>query len=615
MSLPRRWRRGASAQLCGGALLAYGAALSGALVYDDIHSVAANPALSELGNLPRFFVDPGLFSGNGDRMYRPVLLATLALNHAVGGGAVVVLKLGNLLAHVLTVLALWSWLRSVGLRARAATGGALLFAVHPLVSEAVNLVSGRSEQLLVLGLLLALRSHRAWQRGNGFAWLGVLGGGLLACGSKETGIVLPGLLACQELWWRSRARSNWRAGAAVLRLCPAAGLALGYLLVRRLLLGTATVQLLGRANSEPLVGGGRDLVAQLATMGTALPRALLQAPFPFGLSLEPKIVLRDSLGDPWALLGWGSVLLLTSVALAQWRRRPAVALGALFAWATSLPWIVIPLNLPLAEHRLYGMVAGLAVVAAAGWPSRTAPAWRRLLPVAFVVMAVPLAALRSLDYRDERSLWRGAMAANPLHFRVHWGLGTAEYRHGRMPEAVAALATAWSLYPDHTTVQRNLVQALLQLPAARQQPFRALVHAQRYDAMMEADPFARILRAEAELQVGSSTGDPAWFAQAEQTALSCLLVGPPKGLVYRTAAMARRRLGDDAGALAHLDDSIRRGLDHWTVRLDRVEVLRALGRDREARQELMLCQQQAPGVPAVLAALRQSAPGPGAAPR
>jgi hypothetical protein len=79
------------------ACMAYAAALTGTFVYDDIHSVASNEGVQSLSNLLRFFVDPTLFSSAGNVMYRPVLLCTFAVDHALGAGSPVPFKLTNVL--------------------------------------------------------------------------------------------------------------------------------------------------------------------------------------------------------------------------------------------------------------------------------------------------------------------------------------------------------------------------------------------------------------------------------------------------------------------------------------------------------------------------------------
>src|SRR5262245_25959461 len=144
-----------------------------------------------------------------------------------------------------------------------AAAAAVLFAVHPLASEAVNMASGRSELLCALGLLLGLRGHLAWLRGRvaplGAGALATAAGAVLACGSKETGVLLPALLLAQQLivagWPRDRA-GLWRAAA---RLLPAAAVTVVYLAARKALLGQATVALAGRAGNDPMFGATRDL--------------------------------------------------------------------------------------------------------------------------------------------------------------------------------------------------------------------------------------------------------------------------------------------------------------------------------------------------------------------
>ena len=76
-----------------------------------------------------------------------------------------------------------------------AFGGAVLFAVHPLMSEAVAYVSGRSELLCGVFFLSTLlhraRGHRTWWS----LWLAAGITALLAVLSKEVGLVLASRVA------------------------------------------------------------------------------------------------------------------------------------------------------------------------------------------------------------------------------------------------------------------------------------------------------------------------------------------------------------------------------------------------------------------------------------
>lgn len=589
------------------ALLAYGWALAGVFVYDDFHSVAANPHIREVGDPLRFFWQPEAFSGTGLRMYRPVLLLSFALNYQLGSEAIW-FKAGNVAIHVVVALLLWRWLRAWAVPLRAATITAVLFAVHPLGSEAINLVSGRSELLLVAGTLLALLVHRLGLR-SGMVWwrqLLLVLATVVACGSKETGALLPGLLLAQAVLVRLHddeplAVARWWAGT-LAQIAGVIVLVGGYLWLRRHLLGIATASLAGRVGDDPLSGAGRDLVTQIATMGTLLPRVLLQAVAPLGISLEPPVVFLRSLAHPCALLGWASVLLFTGLGLRRFRQQPLRAGGVALVWAMALPWVVIPLNVPLSEHRLYGVLVGLAAVLATllqpAARSLPVPPWsflgRAALPAAAAVLLAGLSAVRSSHYRDERVLWRHALSLAGDSYRAHWALGLALVRHGELEPALRHLRVARGLYPGSAALWRSELEAWLEQPQDRQAPFRAVALAEELLDRQPDDPFHRILAARAMIQAGQRQHGRDWLARAEAMALSCLQVAPPKGLVYTTAAAARQAAGDLDGALALLDTSVARGLDHWTVLLERVELNERLGRRFEAERDVLRAQRQAP---------------------
>jgi hypothetical protein len=86
-------------------------------------------------------------------------------------------------------------------------------------------------------------------------------------------------------------------------------------------------------------------------------------------------------------------------------------------------------------------------------------------------------------------------------------------------------------------------------------------------------------------------------------------VAPAKGLVYRTAAHARRLQGRAPEALALLDAGIARGLDHVSVLMDRYDILLELGRGAEAAAVLHRAVQQAPFDERVLHAMTSARPG------
>lgn len=610
--------------LFGLALLAYAPSLAGQYLFDDIHSIADNPALQDPWAALTCWIDPDAFSRGAGKMYRPMLVSSFVLNGLLGAAAWS-LKLGNLLLHGAVVVLLFRWLAALGHRLLPAAAAAALFAVHPLASEAVNFVSARSELLCAVGLLVGLSAQLAWLRGQAgtSAVVGMLLGTVVACGSKETGAVMPGLLAAQAFLLRQRRFERAELARTLAPLAAVVALVVAYLVVRKLLLGAVAVPLLERPEGDPRVGYGRTLVVQLATMGTLLPTALRQCVWPWPLSVDPLVVYRSSFAEPAVWSGW---LLMLGLTVAALRGGPSARLrrvGVAFAWLVALPWIVVPLNMPYAEHRMYLPSCGLAAVVAATGPWLLAKlrqpfaagglatrAWIRHAPLA-VLLAVFAAgaARRSWLFHDEAQLWAAELAQRDDSFAAWWGVGTLAMRQGDLVAAVAPLQRAHALNPQNVDALRNLVEAMVGVPMAAAQPALAHERAVELQRRMPDDPWFRTLLVRALLQRGHHDRNADDFRAAEQWALSCLEIAKPKGYVFQLAAEARRGLGDLPGALAHLDTSIARGLAPNGVRADRVLLLRELGRVAEARRELAALQASAPFDPAVqMVAQRFAAP-------
>ncbi|HZI14231.1 MAG TPA: hypothetical protein VE153_27935, partial [Myxococcus sp.] len=153
------------------ALAVFCGSLANDFVYDDVSLVLENPwlrsaeGLREAFSQPLFgYVDDLTEQDLGAGYYRPLAHVTYFLLRAVFGTAPWGYHLFLVLAHVLTsVLVAWL-LRASLVRGRpggaaewAALAGALLFALHPIHTEAVAWVSGWMDVGVALAVLLAAR--------------------------------------------------------------------------------------------------------------------------------------------------------------------------------------------------------------------------------------------------------------------------------------------------------------------------------------------------------------------------------------------------------------------------------------------------------------------------
>ena len=129
--------------------LAYANGLAVGFHFDDWHVIQKNPHIRSLASIPSFFVDPDSSSvSRENRLVRPLLLVSFALNYAVSGERPWSYHLLNLLLHWCVVVLVFRivrdhfWLGDAALP--VAAGAALVVAVHPLNTSAVDYITARS---------------------------------------------------------------------------------------------------------------------------------------------------------------------------------------------------------------------------------------------------------------------------------------------------------------------------------------------------------------------------------------------------------------------------------------------------------------------------------------
>ena len=129
--------------------------------YDDLPIVRDNPRIRGLANVSEIWLSDWwapqtaqqeVSHRHRDRLYRPLVMHTFALNYAVGRLVPAGYHVVNVLLHAGVCLLVWRLAQRLFDDAGISTCAALLFAVHPIHAEAVASVVGRAE--LLVGLLL-----------------------------------------------------------------------------------------------------------------------------------------------------------------------------------------------------------------------------------------------------------------------------------------------------------------------------------------------------------------------------------------------------------------------------------------------------------------------------
>jgi tetratricopeptide (TPR) repeat protein len=579
--------------------------LFGPLLYDDQHAIAMNPAIREVAHLPKFFTDPDLFSAHAGRMYRPLVLASLSIDYLLGNGEAFYFHLGNLFQHLLVCALLLQFLlvliRRQGWEGSRGTLLALLaslsFGLHPFHSETLCLVSSRSEVIAAIGLLVGLlswfQSEESWPRA-----IGLFVGTLIACLGRETGILVPGVvLFVAFLLPRPHSNrpgfwSGYPSAKEWILSSPAFFLVLGYLQLRRSLFHLTTVpwQVM-KVHGDPLAGGTRSLTDQLQEMAVALPRAFFLWVAPFDLNVDHPTFFGLGWSHPLVWGGGGLLLSIPVLVFVTKGRHPLRAIAILGALIFAMPWVLVPLNVPFAEHRMYvpTLFLAIGVLGVLILVDRLQREKRRIAGMsaacALLLFLGLRSTIRSFDWWSGKRLWESAVAKNPQSFRAWSGLGEIALREKRNLEAIRLLEHGRRVYSRYQPLLQNFFEAHVRNLEARHVPRetqRVLRLVGRYVDERWKDPFARLLIARAYRGAFLTTRNQADLDQGKAWALSCLSMVAPKMLVYRTAAEVLRVGGRLDEALALLEASLRRGLVNQDLLQHKAEILIQGGRNKEA---------------------------------
>jgi protein O-mannosyl-transferase len=429
---------------------AYANSLGGPFVFDDVQNILENPTLRSLWPPQRVLFPPAGFGIAS----RPIVNLSLALNHAVSGEAVWSYHLTNVLAHALAALTLFGVVRRTltlprlrdrfaGAATPLACASAILWALHPLQTQAVTYVVQRCESMMGLGFLLVFYcALRGWAAESPRRWHAcALLAFLLGIGTKEVIVVAPPLLLLYDiLFLHGNAREAWRRSRG-LYLGLAIGIALAAALIARLSVGMLQ-------SEKSAVAAGAYAITQPAVILHYLRLAV----WPDRLSLDYAWPAA-SLARAWPAV----IALLALLAATVWglvRRRPVAFLGAWFFATLAPSSSFVPLPDLAFEHRMYLALASAVVLAIVGGYSLVARRplrWRRTAIVALAGLTLAAGArtvARNRGYRSAVAIWSDTVAKQPRNARARLSLGVALDRAGRKSEAMAQLEAALEIDPS-----------------------------------------------------------------------------------------------------------------------------------------------------------------------
>ncbi|MBE9506980.1 MAG: tetratricopeptide repeat protein, partial [Chloroflexi bacterium] len=453
-------------------LLLFSNSLGREFIWDDAALIQQNYLIRDFDNLPQFFTrDFWAFAegeGKGHDLYRPLVSLSYLIDSRLWGNRPPCYHFTNLLFHILSTILVYFILRGILEKRWSAWLGALLFAIHPIHTEAVSWISGRTDVVCGFFFFLALFLYIGSRKGGQWTYLaGSLVAFLLALLSKEMAITLPLIIAVynlcfdkspqQERWWDT---VRARLGRAVIEPLPYLVVVVLYLTIRLQVLGFVIKSKDKMAESlqgfSSLQNPGATLLL-LPVKIMALDLRLLVVPFP----LNAHRLVSD-LASNFGLTAWLSLLAAVAVlalSILALRRAPAYAFAGLFFFVTILPVSgLLSTGDFVAERFLY--IPSLTVCLAAAllctslWQRRRT--WGLVLLLLIALPWVIFTYRRNADWRDGLTFWSKTVAASPRSTIAHNHLGLEFWYRGQYEQAIAEFEQVLQMDEENKNAYNNL---------------------------------------------------------------------------------------------------------------------------------------------------------------
>ena len=162
----------------------YATSFKGVFIYDDLSVMCNNLALRDWSHVDQIL---GAFYG------RPVISVSFAIDYALFGSHPFGYHVVNLIAHLIAALSLFGIARRTLKNTPMAFTTALIWALHPLQTEAVTYIIQRCECMMGMFFLLSMYCvvRGAELERKTFWHGGAILAAALAAGCKQSAVVLP----------------------------------------------------------------------------------------------------------------------------------------------------------------------------------------------------------------------------------------------------------------------------------------------------------------------------------------------------------------------------------------------------------------------------------------
>jgi protein O-mannosyl-transferase len=349
----------------------------------------------------------GLFNPTKDAYYRPVFLVDFILESRLFGINPAGYHFTNLLFHIISVILLFLFLKRIKIPPLDAFLLSLIFAVLPVLTQAVAWIPGRNDMLLMiffLGSFILLLNYLEKPAIHILLIHFLLI--VIALFTKETAIIIPVIIGGFCVFYL---KTGWRK--LVLPVLSWVSAIAIWMLVR----STATLEKNWISPVEMLQAGVSRIGVVLQYLGKIF--------FPVNLTVFP---MAEDITLIWGILALAGLVAL--VIYSKSYTKPLTYLGLFWFIVFLIPVLIVPksLNDQVFEHRLYLPVVGILLILSQAFPFNGTlnPRMKTVLIFAIALVFSVQCIIRTAYFNDAITFWTHAVNGSPHSAYAKTLLGT-----------------------------------------------------------------------------------------------------------------------------------------------------------------------------------------------
>ncbi|KAL3990780.1 TPR repeat family protein [Acanthocheilonema viteae] len=493
------------------AILSFSSNIHGDFVFDDREAIINNKAIREIGKILKsdFWGYP-IRSSHSHKSYRPITTITFAINYAISGLCTTSYHIVNITLHAFICIILYKLIINLSVifygkyPNRIAFHASLLFAVHPIHSEAVASIVGRAELLMTLFTLIALNLYiKCWCKSQ-FSMkskITILLLSTIALFSKEQGIVVMPLCATFDIFASNITPT--RFFAAFQKKLDDYGnnnktdRSTAYILqqycdcIRRVMicLMICTALLIFRFSingfQSPQFSPNDNLIANCPSVFLRLINYCYIYMLYIWLQLYPIhlcfdysmgcVTLIESINDPRLLISIifiiGAIVFIIRLIRGYFEKKHRFQLfSTIFYIITFLPAsnIFITVGFVLAERVLYLPSVAFCLIIIniyerieeVTMKNKMGNVVKSVATIIFIILFAK-SYKRSLEWRNELDLYKSGLQVCPNNAKIHYNIAKIMADNGDINRATVNYVNALRLNPTYENAMNNLANIYL----------------------------------------------------------------------------------------------------------------------------------------------------------